>query len=200
MANNKLTIDIALKILISSFLALCLYGYSQFAFADESTSKDQAKSSRHEVELIRDKDYKCVQCHKDAKETLLKSHGDNAHEILGKELNCTNCHNGIGPDHREGAPVVTKFSSAQSKSGTDKVHLNPEMILKANQQCTGCHQPEYLRKDSWTHDVHAKNLTCSNCHTVHGSKQKVLSLDRKEKIQMCVDCHSDFNMTKEEEK
>ncbi|MGD8109522.1 cytochrome c nitrite reductase pentaheme subunit [Vibrio sp. TRT 21S02] len=194
MGNIKLAIVIMLK----SLLAFCLYGYSLHAVADDSAAVANESSSRHEVELIRDRDYKCVQCHKDSKETLLGSHGEEAHKILGRDVNCTECHNNIGPDHREGAPLVTKFSSAQSQKGTEKVFMDPDLILKANSQCTDCHKPEYLRDDSWTHDVHANNLTCSNCHNVHASKGKILGLERKEKIKMCVDCHSDFNQLKEE--
>ncbi|KOO07050.1 cytochrome c nitrite reductase pentaheme subunit [Vibrio hepatarius] len=195
MGNIKLAIVIMLK----SLLAFCLYGYSLHAVADTSSLQSEGQNARHEVTLIRDKDYKCVQCHKDAKETLQGSHGEDAHKILGREVNCTECHNNIGPDHREGAPKVTKYSSAQSQQGTDKVFLDPSEILKANSQCTDCHQPKYLREDNWTHDVHAKNLTCSNCHDVHASKTKVLSLDRKSQIKLCVDCHSDFNQNKKEE-
>ena len=194
MGNIKLAIVIMLK----SILAFCLYGYSLHAVADTSTLQSEDTSGRHEVTLIRDKDYKCIQCHKDSKETLMGSHGEDAHNIIGREVNCTECHNSIGPDHREGAPEVTKFSSAQSKKGTEKVYLDPELILKANSQCTDCHKPKYLQKDSWTHDVHAKNLTCSNCHDVHAKKSKILGLERKEQIQMCVDCHSDFNQKEEE--
>lgn len=195
MGNIKLAIVIMLKTL----LAFCLYGNSVHAFADSNVATTASDSARHEVELIRDKDYKCVQCHKDSKETLFGSHGEESHKILGRDVNCTECHNNIGPDHREGAPKVTKYSAAQSQSGTEKVFLDPAEILKANSQCTDCHQPEYLRDDSWTHDVHAKNLTCSNCHDVHAKKTKVLALDKKEKIKLCVDCHSDFNQIKEEE-
>ncbi|MCG9630847.1 cytochrome c nitrite reductase pentaheme subunit [Vibrio sp. Isolate30] len=194
MGNIKLAIVIMLK----SLLAFCLYGYSIHAVA-ESVEITPAESNRHEVELIRDKDYKCVQCHKDSKETLLGSHGVDAHNIVGREINCTDCHSNISPDHREGAPEVIKYRSAQSQEGTNKVFLDPQQILQANSGCTDCHKPEYLQEDNWTHDVHAKNLTCSNCHDVHANKSKVLSLDKKQTIKLCVDCHSDFNQKKEEE-
>ncbi|MCK6265458.1 cytochrome c nitrite reductase pentaheme subunit [Vibrio sp. ZSDE26] len=193
MGNIKL----AMVIMLKSLLVFCLYGYSLHAGADTSTLQSEDTSGRHEVTLIRDKDYKCVQCHKDSKETLAGSHGG-AHKKIGREVNCTDCHSGIGPDHREGSPEVTKYSSAQSKHGSDKVFKDPELILKANSQCTDCHTPERLQKKSWTHDVHAKNLTCSNCHDVHAKKAKVLGVERKDKIQMCVDCHSDFNQKDEE--
>ncbi|WP_038177116.1 MULTISPECIES: cytochrome c nitrite reductase pentaheme subunit [Vibrio] len=194
MGNIKL----AMVIMLKSLLAFCLYGYSLHAVADTSTLQSEEPLARHEVTFIRDKDYKCIQCHKDAKQTLAGSHGEEAHKALGREVNCTECHNNIGPDHREGASIVTKYSSAQSQLGTDKVFLDPQAILKANSQCVDCHQPQPLRESSWTHDVHAKNLTCSNCHDVHASKTKVLGLEHKQRIKLCVDCHSDFNHLKKE--
>ena len=194
MGNIKLAIAIMLKI----FLSLCFYGYSLHAVADTSVVEQQAQSTRHEVTLIRDKDYKCIQCHKDSKQTLTGSHGETAHKALGRDVNCVDCHRNIGPDHREGAPVVTKFFSAQSQQGSEKVFLDPEVILKANSQCTDCHQAPELREYSWTHDVHAKNLTCSNCHDVHATKAKVLEFEPKQRIKLCVDCHADFTQLNKE--
>ncbi|MDW3170866.1 cytochrome c3 family protein, partial [Vibrio sp. Y184] len=59
-------------------------------------------------------------------------------------------------------------------------------------------------ESNWTHDVHAKNLPCSNCHDVHAAKTKALSYDRKQLIKQCVDCHSQFaaepELAKEEER
>lgn len=195
MGNIKLAIVIMLK----SLLAFCLYGYSLHAVADTSTVQSEEKSARHEVTLIRDKDYKCIQCHKDSQKSIHQTHTPEKFEKIGKTLNCTTCHGNISPDHREGAPVVTKYSSAQSQEGVNKVHLSQQGVLDANSQCMNCHTPERLQKASWTHDVHAKNLTCSNCHDVHAEKKsQILSLERKERIKLCVDCHSDFNQLKKE--
>lgn len=193
MGNIKLTIAMMLKYL----LVLCLYGFSFNVAADTSeTAVQEVDTARHKVSLIRDPDYKCTQCHKDAKQTLFGSHGEDAQAIIGREVNCTECHSSISPDHRDGAPEVIKYSAAQSKSGTEKQLLSHSQILSANSQCTDCHQPKHLQEDSWTHDVHATNLTCSNCHVVHGEKQGVLSLERKDKIKLCVDCHSDVTQLK----
>ncbi len=195
MGNIKLAIVIMLK----SIIAFCLCGYSLHAVADTLTVQPEDKSERHEVTFIRDKNYKCIQCHKDSKQTLSGSHGEEVHNILDRELYCTDCHNSIDPQHhRDGAPFITKYTSAQSQVGTNKKYLSPDAILEANSQCTDCHQPHHLRDSSWTHDVHAKNLTCSNCHDVHANKTKVLGLEEKERIKLCVDCHSDFNRLKEE--
>lgn len=86
MGNIKLAIVIMLK----SILAFSFYGYSFSAIADTSVATEATDSSRFQVELIRDRDYKCVQCHKDSKETLSGSHGEDAHKILGREVNVRN--------------------------------------------------------------------------------------------------------------
>ncbi|GAM75050.1 cytochrome c-type protein nrfB precursor [Vibrio ishigakensis] len=185
------------SMMLSLLFASCLLGFSNNVMADDGVRSD-ATSDRHKVEYIRDKDYKCIQCHKDSKQTLAGSHGEGVMQKLGKEANCTDCHGNIGPDHRDGASTVTKFSDAQSQAGTGKTHLSTDAILQANNTCMDCHSSENLREASWTHDVHAKNLTCSNCHTLHATDAKVLSYERKQLVNMCVDCHSDFNQTREE--
>ncbi|MCX2789211.1 cytochrome c nitrite reductase pentaheme subunit [Vibrio sp. Sgm 5] len=200
MGNIKLAIETMLKLLF----IFAVYGFSIAAHATSSELVEGAQTERHQVELIRDRDYKCLQCHKDAKDTLNLSHDPQALLSQGKQLNCTNCHSNIGPDHREGASEVIKFSAVQSQAVHDKVFLDPSLILKANSQCVDCHTPLKLRESHWTHDVHAKNLTCSNCHDVHAAKAKALAYDRKELIKQCVDCHSEFaiepELAKEEER
>lgn len=132
-------VQFAIAIMLKSLLAFCLYGYSIYAVAESSDKKSEASPQRHEVTFIRDADYKCVQCHKDAKNTLLESHSEQALQQAGRELNCTNCHSNIGPEHRNGAEDVTKYFSAQSQPGTEKVYLDPEQILQANSVCMDCH-------------------------------------------------------------
>lgn len=194
MGNTKLT----MAMMLQSLLVLCLLGFSINVLADDGVPSTSVTSERYKVEFTRDKDYKCTQCHKDSKHTLAGSHGQNVVDVLGKPVTCTDCHGNIGPDHRDGGSTVTKFFDAQSQAGTDKQQLSQEMILQANNSCMDCHSSDNLREASWTHDVHAKNLTCSNCHDVHAQDAKVLSYDRKMKIKMCVDCHADFNHKREE--
>ncbi len=72
-----------------------------------------------------------------------------AHTLCGREVNCTDCHTSIGPDHREGAPEVVKYRSAQSQpvEGFPESSLMPD----ANSQCIDCHKASDLREASWTH-------------------------------------------------
>ncbi len=82
-----------------------------------------------------------------------------------------------------------------------------------------CHDATSLQQASWTHDVHALNLTCSNCHDVHIATKKSKRMKTKARIKkkndtgvnvlefeshkdiigMCVDCHADFNQLKDKQ-
>ena len=196
MGNVKLTLRSVMTLLFVS----CIYGFSLNASAEVPTisvpTADQVDANgKYIVHQIRDKDYACVQCHQDSKTKLQGTHSQTMLKEHSLQLNCVSCHESISSEHRDKAPQVIKYSAAQSKIGTDKHKLAYEDIIKANGKCASCHTPERLRKDSWTHDVHAKNLTCSSCHTVHadGKKEGIQSLDRKGQIQRCVTCHADFN-------
>ena len=57
MGNIKLTIETMLKFLF----ILAIYGFTIAAHATSSELIDGAQSERHQVELIRDRDYKCLQ-------------------------------------------------------------------------------------------------------------------------------------------
>lgn len=212
MANSKLTIAIMLK----SLLILCLYGFSvNHATAASKSNTSEAQSAKKPVSLkLSRNDKKCLQCHKKADKSLHVTHGQAAADILGKPVGCIDCHNKIGPQHKRKSDKVTKFASAQSQPGTKKKLLSHDEVLKANKECIDCHEPKQLQKASWTHDVHALNLTCSNCHDVHltskGKQQKLVRKrrpkdpgvnvlqfdDHKTLVKMCVNCHSDVTKLK----
>ena len=198
MGNVKL----AIRTTISFLLFICIYGFN-FSAAAESPDRSVINAntdSRHEVPINRDSDYACTQCHKDSKETRQGTHGEKVVAELGRDLKCVECHNTVGPNHRENASQVTKFSSAQSEIGTHKNLIDFGAILKATGYCTECHTSQKLQEKTWVHDVHAKKATCSSCHVIHadGEKEGMQALERKEQIAQCVDCHKDFNLIKED--
>ena len=196
MGNIKLAIRTAINL----FFISCLYGFSLSVSASVPTISVPAAeqvdaNGKYIVHEIRDQDYACVRCHKTSKIKLQGTHSQKTLKSFSKQVNCVTCHQSISIEHRNKSPNVKKYSAAQSKMGTNKNHLSHAEILQANDTCSSCHTPKNLRKNSWTHDVHAKNLTCSSCHTVHadGNKVGIQSLKRKEQIQLCVTCHKDFN-------
>ncbi|UJF18195.1 cytochrome c nitrite reductase pentaheme subunit [Vibrio sp. SS-MA-C1-2] len=188
--------SILVKMLIG-ILALFSYGFSLTAMAETPQVSDSTPSTRHVVTLTRDRDVACTQCHKDAEQTISTSHND--HDVfnkINKNINCVDCHSNIGPDHRDGGSTVIKYSAAQTEVGTDKKVESHNQILDANKECSDCHTPQKLQEDNWTHDVHADELTCSSCHSLHSSKNSILELNQKQKVGACVACHSDFNQIK----
>ncbi|QUM76817.1 cytochrome c nitrite reductase pentaheme subunit [Moritella sp. 24] len=198
MGNVKL----AIRTTISFLLFICIYGFNFSVTAESSNSQNLGVNTdgRHEVTFIRDSDNACTQCHKDSKETRQGTHGEKVVAEIGRDLKCVECHNTIGPDHRENPSQVTKFSAAQSQIGTHKTLLDFDAILKATGNCTECHTSERLQEKTWVHDVHAKKATCSSCHVIHadGEKEGMQALERKAQIAQCVDCHKDFNLKKED--
>ncbi|WP_022943019.1 multiheme c-type cytochrome [Psychromonas hadalis] len=190
-------VKLAIATMINALLILCITGFLSTVSAETPPTKAHQVDIRHVVTYNRDSDYKCTQCHKDAKQSLLNTHGEKVTEELGKELKCVQCHDTISADHRENSPTVTKYSPAQSKMSSNKHQLSFESILSSTANCTECHTPAKLREQNWTHDVHAKNATCSNCHVVHadGETQGIQAKPKKQQIEMCVACHQDFNST-----
>ncbi|MGF1714430.1 cytochrome c nitrite reductase pentaheme subunit [Photobacterium chitinilyticum] len=195
MGNYK----VAMNTVITFFVAICIFGFSMNVAADSKAegattanpSVISQESGQHVVEFIRDRDYACTQCHKDEKDTLKGAHGDVIHAQTNRDLTCTDCHSKVGKDHRDGAPQVTKFAAAQTVAGTEKPAADPVWIAKQNETCVNCHEPKDLREVNWTHDVHALDLSCASCHTIHPEKDPMKGIERKSKIKMCVDCHSD---------
>ncbi|CAG19670.1 MULTISPECIES: cytochrome c nitrite reductase pentaheme subunit [Photobacterium] len=195
MGNYK----VAMNTMITFFVAMCIFGFSINVAADSNTQDATTatpavinqESGQHVVKFIRDRDYACTQCHKDEKDVLKGAHGDAIHAQTGRDVTCVDCHSNVGENHRDGAKVVTKFAPAQSVAGSEKPAADVAWIKQQNNTCINCHEPKDLREVNWTHDVHALDLSCASCHTVHPDTDPMKGIDRKSKIKMCVDCHSD---------
>lgn len=192
-------VKIAMCTVLTGLLVICTYGLSFSVVADpepqRATSEvvsSNSASEKHQVTFIRDQDYKCVQCHKDSKKTLQGTHGDVIHAQTKRDVSCVDCHSSISSQHRDGAPEVNKLGASQSVAGTHKTVFDKASIFSKNQTCIDCHEATELREKNWTHDVHAVNLTCASCHTVHAEKDAMKGLERKAQIKVCVDCHSDL--------
>ncbi|MEH6454118.1 MAG: cytochrome c nitrite reductase pentaheme subunit, partial [Psychromonas sp.] len=84
MDNLKLTMHTMINLL----LLICIYGFSFNVSAETSPTTTAATTSdtRHQVIYNRDKDYACVQCHKQSKNTLHGTHGESAIAEIGREV------------------------------------------------------------------------------------------------------------------
>ncbi|MDX1300981.1 cytochrome c nitrite reductase pentaheme subunit [Photobacterium sp.] len=200
MGNCK----VAINTMLTFFVAICIFGFSMNVAADSDTQEATVAdpvvinqgSGQHVVKFIRDRDYACTQCHKDEKDVLRGAHADAVHAQTNRDVTCVDCHSKVGKNHRDGAVEVTKFALAQSVAGSEKPAADPAWIKQQNNTCVNCHEPKDLSEANWTHDVHALDLSCASCHTMHPSADPMKGIERKSKIKMCVDCHSDLKKEK----
>ncbi|MCD1125661.1 cytochrome c nitrite reductase pentaheme subunit [Jinshanibacter sp. LJY008] len=145
-------------------------------------------SSEYKVELQRNRDYACTQCHKDTKDGMHGAHSKAINPNNQLPVTCTNCHGKITPEHRNGVADAMRFNE----------DVFP--VDKQNQVCMTCHQPEKLRTALWAHDVHILKTSCASCHQLHPAKDPVQGLDQKGQIKLCVDCHSKQQQQYQKEK
>ncbi|MGB2078612.1 MAG: cytochrome c nitrite reductase pentaheme subunit [Vibrio sp.] len=176
-----------IALLLGLFFSSTLFAAS----SDESNVKTPDSTQQAKVEFVRDKNYACTQCHKDDKTVFKGEHAKQINPKTSRAIGCIDCHQNIGPEHRDGAKNVTKFSPGQVKAGTDKPAHDKAWIAKQNKQCVECHDGEQLRKAEWTHDVHVQKLTCASCHKIHPAKDPMQDIGHDSRVNKCVDCHSD---------
>ncbi|WP_027275709.1 cytochrome c nitrite reductase pentaheme subunit [Leminorella grimontii] len=156
--------------------------------ASAASQQDAAASSGYQVELQRNRDYACTQCHKENKDGMHGAHAKATNPNTGTPVTCTNCHGTISPAHRDGAADAMRFNK------------DTFPVDKQNQVCMTCHQPEKLRAALWAHDVHILKTSCASCHQLHPAVDPVKGLDKKGQIKLCVDCHSEQQKQHQKEK
>ena len=104
----------------------------------------------------------CLQCHQDKLSAELWAKGPH-----NEKVSCENCHNVHRPTKR------------------DKL-LKPE----EGKECSPCHDKlDDLIKAKRHHTLADGAVTCTQCHSFHGSKQRHLLAQPQG--DMCKDCHSD---------
>ena len=98
-----------------------------------------------------------------------------SHEGAAAIVACTDCHAG-DRKHWEDDPVANPMSNPA------KVGAAAEALV-----CSGCHQNAH-QQNMLEKNVHPANgVSCSECHSVHGSKHA--SLLKTSENRLCLDCH-----------
>lgn len=148
----------------------------------------------------RDPNTYCVNCHtanmEDFKHAGKHFQKDTVSPNNGKPLNCVSCHGNISEDHRKGVKDVMRFSSIADKDNPAKNPLLQRSVAEQNQVCFACHNPTKLRETFWAHDTHAAKITCTNCHKVHPDKEPMKGIEQKQRVKLCVDCHTNIHQQK----
>lgn len=182
------------------FLSFALCFLTNIANAETQPAADPAK--------------RCVMCHKkdSAKMQGVHSQALNPHD--NTKVNCTNCHTAIDseanahpknrsnittyrplyPFHNQEQAAQVPVNKAEADDDTATEALpEPSIMERAllqGQNCMSCHTPEVLRERFWPHDVHATQLSCTDCHKLHTQADPVIALDTEKKVELCVSCHA----------
>ncbi|MDR0807258.1 MAG: cytochrome c nitrite reductase pentaheme subunit [Enterobacteriaceae bacterium] len=178
MGSLRSFIKGGLLILVSMFMLTATPLFAATASEQNAALSSENQSTEYKVELQRNRDYACTQCHKENKNGMHGTHAKAINPNTALPVTCTNCHGNISPDHRDGVPDAMRFNK------------DTFPVDKQNQVCLTCHQPEKLRKALWAHDVHILKTSCASCHKLHSATDPVKGLDQKGQIKLCVDCHS----------
>ncbi|MCE9679329.1 cytochrome c3 family protein [Shewanella sp. AS1] len=113
----------------------------------------------------------CIKCHK-RNGQLVGIHGNQALGIL-----CQDCHGEQGTHPKKESSINT-FGADSQMTVTQRVAV-----------CLTCHDHQALAEAEWTHNVHASQLGCGQCHQLHPEQDPILSMDDKQRSQLCVSCH-----------
>lgn len=194
-------LNLILKQGMAIVFGFMLLSFSLLAQAENSQSavSNEANALTYEPQLEnqRDPNQYCAKCHKldsNAEQSggdlhFGKFHGTHLSKLspnTGKPINCVNCHGNISENHRRGVKDVMRFNGF-GKAKNPELERTPQ---EQNQVCFSCHKPDKLREVFWPHDVHANKMACANCHKLHPETEPMKATEQKDRVKLCVDCHS----------
>jgi DmsE family decaheme c-type cytochrome len=169
-----------MKRLINALAILTVMG--SLAGVSTAWAADEPKAG--DTDLFLKGDAKCTKCHDEGDAPKVLHLGKTKHGTVadGRTPTCTSCHgeslphlNGKSND-RPKPDVVFKgkgSTSAESQSGS----------------CIACHKKDSNRSH-WAGSTHeSRDVSCTNCHTLHTAKDKVLS--KATQFDVCFACHKE---------
>lgn len=113
----------------------------------------------------------CMKCHKRNGQMI------GLHANSGLDIRCEDCHGEKGRHPKKGS-AIKAFTADSPTAKTDQVAT-----------CLTCHDHQELAIAHWTHNVHANNVGCGECHQLHPKNDPVLNLQGSQRSQLCVTCH-----------
>ena len=173
-----------MKHLIKSLAVLCLLGAMGGASAAWAADKGSTLSGK---DLFLKDDAKCTSCHDEGDGPKVLHIGKTKHGTTadGRTPTCTNCHGDSAAHLKGGAPGA-------------KVRPKPDVVFAAkggssadaqSASCVSCHKKD-TKRSHWEGSAHqSRDVACTNCHTLHVAKDKVLS--KATEFEVCFSCHKE---------
>jgi DmsE family decaheme c-type cytochrome len=164
--------------------ALALLSTAMMPTALAADGGGDAKEAKKDL-VLRD-DAKCTKCHDESDIPKILHIGKTKHGTAadGRTPTCTSCHGDSdlhinkpeGVADRPKPDVVFKTkggTSAESQSAS----------------CVACHKSD-TNRSHWAGSTHqSRDVSCTNCHSVHVAKDKVLS--KSTQFEVCFTCHKE---------
>jgi len=167
------------RILCAGAVALGLIlGVHTAAFA-----ADAPKGATVRKDVVLRGDAKCTRCHDEGEEWPVLAIGQTRHGVAGdsRTPTCTSCH-GESDKH------ANKPEDVKERPKPDVVFRGSkrEESKVQNEACLACHQSGV--RTLWHDSRHeAEDLSCTKCHTMHTTQDKVLS--KATQPEVCFNCH-----------
>ena len=171
-----------MKHLIKSLAVMCLIG--AMGGMSAAWAADAKKVAN---DLVLKGDAKCTECHDEGDGPKVLHIGKTKHGTVadGRTPTCTSCHGDSASHLKGGAPGA-------------KTRPKPDVVFAAkggssadeqSASCVSCHKKD-TKRFHWEGSQHqTRDVACTNCHTLHAAKDKVLS--KATEFEVCFSCHKE---------
>ncbi len=160
-----------------------------FATAHAETASTQVvgATGKTAAKPAEDRDAVCTRCHDETETKPLLSIYQSAHgnRADARTPSCQQCH-GQSDAHLKGDPNQKGRAAPDIVYGTKNKTYEATPAVTQNDKCIGCHESGL--RTHWSGSQHEmQGVTCSNCHTSHVPKDKVL--EKISQPDVCFTCH-----------
>ncbi len=165
-------------------IALVAGLFSAFNASAQTAPAATTVSASPAVDLVLKGDAKCTKCHDEGDSPKMLHIGKTKHGTTadGRTPTCTSCH-GASDSHIGG--------SSNNRPKPDVVFKTKGGTSAAAQSasCVACHKSDSNRTH-WAGSTHeSRDVSCTNCHSIHVAKDKVLS--KSTEFEVCFACHKE---------
>lgn len=145
-----------------------------------------ADSAEAKKDLVLRDDAKCTKCHDESDIPKILHIGKTKHGTVadGRTPTCTSCH---GDSDRH----INKPEGVADRPRPDVVFKTKGGTGAESQiaSCIACHKSD-TNRSHWAGSTHqSRDVSCTNCHSVHVAKDKVLS--KATQFEVCFACHKE---------